>query len=66
MLKLLDQSRWTNIQESIRDNPGPTFLTLDINMPSVREIEDDDVCFDDAAQVTIPDDVILLDANCEV
>ena len=30
------------------------------------EIEDDDVCFDDVAQVTILDDVILLDTNHEV
>ena len=35
-------------------------------MPSAMEIEDDDVCIDDVAQVTIPDDVILLDANHKV
>ena len=66
MLKPLNQSRWTSVRESIRDNPGPTFTTSDIDVPSAMEIEDDDVCFDDAAQVTIPDDIILLDANREV
>ena len=66
MLKPLNLSHWTNVRESIRDNPGPTFPYLDIDVPSTMETEDDDICIDDVAQVTILDDVILLDPNHEV